>query len=90
MMHGLASYTDRRNLSCDGDHKAMGQGGIRGILSRLKQTFTFRLKDDRESTELDLYRDEFAPDDPVLVEIRDAIRAREAARKKPPRGSSAA
>jgi hypothetical protein len=66
----------------------MGQRDKRGILSRLKKTLLSRPKEDGESRELNLYKDEFAPDDPVLTEIRDTIRAREDAKKEPPAGSS--
>jgi hypothetical protein len=53
----------------------------RGIFARWKQLFTLERRRDSER-ELDPYRHEFAPNDPVLTEISEAVRAREAAAQK--------
>lgn len=64
---------------------------IRSVVVWLKRLFTLPRNRHSDSNELDLYREEFAPDDPVLMEIRKEILARKSrARGKPPRDSSAA
>jgi hypothetical protein len=63
----------------------------RGIFARLKGLFTLRRSGDSASRELGPYREEFAPNDPVLGEISEAIRARQAeAGKESGKGSAAA
>jgi hypothetical protein len=64
---------------------------VRDIIIKINNLLHHLQGGDPEPGEVDLYREEFAPDDPVLLEIRAAAMAREAAAKgKKSDGESAA
>jgi hypothetical protein len=88
----LITQFSLRSSSHDNSHQEIpGAMSGRGIFARLKGLFTLRRSGDSASHELGPYREEFAPNDPVLGEISEAIRARQAdGRKESGKGSAAA